>query len=67
MYECSPDYSPLVRPEGLNLKTQSPSSAMSMRLLACADDPIFNIGRGPVACGISDASENLDKYLYGGE
>ena len=31
------------------------------------DDPIFNIGRDPVACGISDASENLDKYLYGGE
>ena len=32
-----------------------------------ADDPIFNIGRDPVSCGISDASENLDKYLYGGE
>lgn len=32
-----------------------------------ADDPIFNLGRDPVACGISDASENLDKYLYGGE
>jgi hypothetical protein len=32
-----------------------------------ADDPIFNIGRNPVSCGISDASENLDKYLYGGE
>lgn len=32
-----------------------------------ADDPIFDIGRNPVALGISDASENLDKYLYGGE
>lgn len=31
------------------------------------DDPIFDIGREPVACGITDASENLDKYLYGGE
>lgn len=31
------------------------------------DDPIFDIGREPVACGIPDASENLDKYLYGGE
>jgi hypothetical protein len=31
------------------------------------DDPIFDIGREPIACGISDASENLDKYLYGGE
>jgi hypothetical protein len=32
-----------------------------------SDDPIFDIGREPVACGIPDASENLDKYLYGGE
>jgi hypothetical protein len=32
-----------------------------------ADDPIFNIGRNPVALGISDASENLDEYLYGDE
>lgn len=28
-------------------------------------DPIFDIGREPVGGGISDASENLDKYLYG--
>lgn len=32
-----------------------------------SDDPIFDIGREPVACGIPDASEDLDKYLYGGE
>ena len=31
------------------------------------DDPIFDIGKEPVTCGIPDASENLDKYLYGGE
>ena len=31
------------------------------------DDPIFNIGKDPVVSGVSDASENLDKYLYGGE
>lgn len=31
------------------------------------DDPIFDIGTEPVTCGIPDASENLDKYLYGGE
>lgn len=30
------------------------------------DDPIFDIGKNPVACGVPDASENLDKYLYGG-
>jgi hypothetical protein len=33
----------------------------------CRDDPIFDIGREPVTCGMPDASENLDKYLYGGE
>jgi len=26
------------------------------------DDPIYDIGKEPVACGVSDASENLDKY-----
>ena len=31
------------------------------------DDPLYNIGKDPVACGVSDASENLDKYIYGGE
>jgi hypothetical protein len=31
------------------------------------DDPIYDIGKDPVACGVSDASENLDKYVYGGE
>ena len=31
------------------------------------EDPIHNIGKNPVTLGISDASENLDKYLYDGE
>ena len=31
------------------------------------DDPIYDIGKEPVESGISDASENLDKYIYGGE
>src|SRR5262249_7921670 len=31
------------------------------------DDPIFDIGRGPVTLEITDASENLDRYIYGGE
>lgn len=31
------------------------------------DDPIYDIGKDPVASGVSDASENLDKYIYGGE
>jgi hypothetical protein len=31
------------------------------------DDPIYDIGKDPVVSGVSDASENLDKYLYGGE
>jgi hypothetical protein len=32
-----------------------------------AEDPIHNIGKNPVNLGISDASENLDKYIYTGE
>ena len=28
-------------------------------------DPIWNLGENPVECGISDASEQHDKYLYG--
>ncbi|MEQ1603507.1 MAG: hypothetical protein ABL999_01410 [Pyrinomonadaceae bacterium] len=29
-----------------------------------ATDSIFTIGKDPVAVGVTDASENLDKYLY---
>ena len=28
-------------------------------------DPVLELGKHPVECGISDASENHDKYLYG--
>ncbi len=28
------------------------------------EDPIFGLGSNPVTCGASDASENLDLYLY---
>ena len=28
------------------------------------DDPIFKLGSSPVTCGATDASENLDRYLY---
>lgn len=31
------------------------------------DDPIYDIGKDPVTLGIPDASENLDKYIYGDE
>ena len=27
-------------------------------------DSIFNLGKTPVEVGVSDASENLDQYLY---
>jgi hypothetical protein len=30
-------------------------------------DPILNLGRRPVECGVSDSSENHDRYLYGSE
>jgi hypothetical protein len=28
-------------------------------------DPILNLGKRPVKCGVSDAAENHDRYLYG--
>ena len=28
-------------------------------------DPILDLGTNPVECGVSDASEHHDKYLYG--
>lgn len=31
------------------------------------DDPILNLGKRPVECGVSDASEHHDRYLYGSE
>ena len=31
------------------------------------EDPIYDIGKNPVKLGIPDASENLDKYIYGDE
>lgn len=31
------------------------------------DDPIYRIGRNPVKGGVSDASANLDKYIYTGK
>ena len=30
-----------------------------------ASDPILNLGKYPVECGVSDASEHHDCYLYG--
>lgn len=29
------------------------------------EDPILGLGRDPVPCGTSDASEHHDRYLYG--
>jgi hypothetical protein len=29
------------------------------------NDPIWNLGKNPIKLGITDAAENLDKYLYG--
>jgi len=31
------------------------------------DDPIFRIGKNPVEGGVSDASVNLDHYIYNGK
>ena len=31
------------------------------------NDPIYDIGKNPVTLDITDASENLDRYIYGAE
>jgi hypothetical protein len=31
-----------------------------------AHDPVLELGKNPVDCGISDGSEQHDRYLYGG-
>jgi hypothetical protein len=28
------------------------------------EDPIWELGTNPVVCDVTDASENLDRYLY---
>jgi hypothetical protein len=30
------------------------------------DDPIFGLGTDPIDCGLVDAAENHDRYLYTG-
>ena len=30
-------------------------------------DPLWGLGSNPVSCGVNDASENHDEYLYGGK
>jgi hypothetical protein len=30
-------------------------------------DPILNLGKNPVKCGVPDGSEHHDSYLYGSE
>jgi virulence-associated protein VagC len=32
-----------------------------------ANDPIWEMGNDPVICGLSDAAENHDRYLYQGD
>jgi hypothetical protein len=32
---------------------------------ANSEDPILGLGREPVVCGVQDASEKHDRYLYG--
>lgn len=31
------------------------------------DDPILGLGSAPVDCGVSDASEAHDRYIYSGD
>lgn len=31
------------------------------------DDPMIRLGKSPVECGVPDASENHDRYIYGSQ
>lgn len=41
----------------LSMLSQTSSSELE-------DDPIWELGTNPVVCDVTDASENLDRYLY---
>lgn len=38
--------------------------AMVLTPLPDPDDPIWELGNDPVVCGLPDASENHDRYIY---
>ncbi|HEV3049443.1 MAG TPA: hypothetical protein VGX50_04005 [Longimicrobium sp.] len=37
---------------------------MVLTLLPDPDDPLWELGNDPVVCGLPDASENHDRYIY---
>lgn len=39
-------------------------SAVVLTPLHDVNDPIWEMGNDPVTCGLPDASENHDRYLY---
>ena len=54
-------------PEGMTEVDIRKQNGAIVVVPAGKDDPIHDIGKNPVVSGVSDASENLDKYLYDGE
>ena len=44
----------IIRQEGMIIIVPAP-----------AEDPILEFGRNPIKLGVTDASENLDRYLSG--
>lgn len=51
--------------DGLEEVTIIKQEGMIIIVPAREEDPIFEFGKHPVKAGVTDASENLDKYLYG--
>ncbi len=51
--------------ELLKMQRLSESSQDSIETNDDFDDPIWGLGETPVRSGLRDASENIDKYLYG--
>lgn len=47
--------------KSLKLRTRTKSNKANGK---SPTDSIFKLGKDPVSIGVTDASENLDKYLY---
>ncbi len=51
--------------EGMDEVSIIKQDGMIIVVPARDEDPIFELGKHPVLADVTDASENLDRYLYG--
>ena len=51
--------------EGIEEVTIKKEDGVIVIVPTVQNDPIWNLGKDPIKCDVSDASEQHDKYLYG--